>query len=32
VSIFFGITTALLAYYLFQAWLRIPTPVGIFGI
>ena len=32
VSIFFGITTAVLAYYLFQAWLRIPTPVGILGI
>jgi hypothetical protein len=31
-SISFGVGTALLAYYLFQAWLRIPTPIGILGI
>jgi putative tricarboxylic transport membrane protein len=32
VNIFFSFLTALVSYYLFQIWLSIPMPIGIFGI
>lgn len=32
VNIFFSLLTALVSYYLFQIWLSIPMPIGIFGI
>ena len=32
VSVGFALITALISYYLFQVWLKIPMPIPIFGI